>query len=290
VEVALINASVLALPASARADAIVYDGTEDLGLWRPPGPDRDLLEAYGDTLSSLLAKERAQLPDKELAHGEALRIHPGKLRCDFMIWVASRPPHGDAAPAPAPRIAELEALCMSALRLAVKHSAVRVAFGPLGQGPGAADAAERMAAVVRGARAYEAECLKRGEPALLEEVLVCAPNAADIAKAKRLTATLAKQVAPAPTPRFVDSSPPDRKAPRRPATPRSRKAKLDPNELAMARSHAVTYDRTRTYTSGEWINHPSFGAGQVQAVAIAERMITVLFGDGQERRLIHQRG
>ena len=288
-EVALINASVLALPASARADAIVFDGTEDLELWRPPGPDRDLLTAYGETLTALLAKERAQLPRKRLQHGEALRIHPGKLRCDFMIWVASRPPHGDAAPSPAPALSEIEGMCASALRLAVKHSAVRVAFGPLGPGTGAADAAERMAAIVRGARAYEADCLKRGEPALLEEVLVCAPNAADIAKAKRLTASMAKQVAPAPTPRF-DSSPVERSPARRPASPRRGKAKLDPNELAQARSHATTYDRTRIYTSGEWLLHPSFGAGQVQAVAIAERMITVLFGDGQERRLIHQRG
>jgi O-acetyl-ADP-ribose deacetylase (regulator of RNase III) len=289
VEVALINASVLALPASARADAIVYDGTDDLGLWRPPGPDRDLLDAYGDTLTALLAKERAQLPGKKLELGEALRLHPGKLRCDFMIWVASRHAHTDAGPAAAPGLAAIEGLCASALRLAAKHSAVRVAFGPLGPGTGAADPAERMAAVVRGARAYEADCLKRGEPALLEEVLVCTANAAEIAKAKRLAASLAKQVAPAPTPRFDSSPPAERSAARRPATPRRGKAKLDPNELAMARSHASTYDRTRTYASGEWILHPSFGAGQVQAVAVGERMITVLFGDGQERRLIHQR-
>jgi O-acetyl-ADP-ribose deacetylase (regulator of RNase III) len=290
VEVALINASVLALPASARAGVIVYDGTEDLGLWRPPGPDRDFQDAYGDTLTSLLAKERAQLPGGRLPRGQALRIHPGKLRCDFLIWVASRPPHGDEQPAPAPDLAAIEQLSQAALRLAEKHDAERVAFGALGAGPGAADAAERMAAVVRGARAYEAECLRRGAAPPLEEVLVCAPNAADVAKAKRLTSTLAKQVTPAPTPRFDRSDPPPRAPARKPSTPRRAKGKLDPEQLAMARSHAGTYDRTQTYATGDWLMHPSFGAGQVQSVATAERMITVLFGDGQERRLIHQRG
>jgi O-acetyl-ADP-ribose deacetylase (regulator of RNase III) len=289
VEVALINASVLALPASARAGVIVYDGTEDLGLWRPPGPDRDLLDAYGDTLTALLAKERAQLTGGKLARGQALRIHPGKLRCDFLIWLASRPPHGESQPAPAPDLASIEIMCGEALRLAVKHDAERVAFGAIGPGPGAADAAERMAAVVRGARAYEAECLRSGAATPLEEVLVCTPNAADVAKAKRLTTTLAKQVAPAPTPRFDRSEPPPRSAARKPSTPRRGKAKLDPEQLALARARAQSYDRTRMYTAGEWLLHPSFGAGQVQDVATAERMITVLFGDGTERRLIHQR-
>jgi hypothetical protein len=35
--------------------------------------------------------------------------------------------------------------------------------------------------------------------------------------------------------------------------------------------------------------HPSFGAGQVQTVLGPERMIEVLFGDGQQRKLIHAR-
>jgi O-acetyl-ADP-ribose deacetylase (regulator of RNase III) len=289
VEVALINASVLALPASARAGVIVYDGTEDLGLWRPPGPDRELLDAYGDTLTALLAKERAQLTGGKLARGQALRIHPGKLRCDFMIWVASRPPHGDSTQAPAPDLATIEKLCEAALHLAEKHDAERVAFGALGAGPGAADAGERMAAVVRGARAYEADCLRRGAAPPLEEVLVCAANAADVAKAKRLTTTLAKQVAPAPTPRFDRSDPPPRSPARKASAPRKAKGKLDPEQLAMARARAQAYDRTQIYLPGDWLLHASFGAGQVQSVATPERMITVLFGDGQERRLIHQR-
>src|SRR5262245_27596411 len=108
VEVALVNASVFALPASQRASAIVYDGTSDLGLWRPPGLDRDLLHAYGDTLGGVLGKERALLRGRALELGQALRLHPGKLRCDYLIWVASRPPHGDAEPAAAPALSALE--------------------------------------------------------------------------------------------------------------------------------------------------------------------------------------
>jgi hypothetical protein len=52
---------------------------------------------------------------------------------------------------------------------------------------------------------------------------------------------------------------------------------------------AAPYDRTHAYYSGEWFIHPSFGAGQVQAVFGPERMFTALFEDGEERRLIHAR-
>jgi hypothetical protein len=43
------------------------------------------------------------------------------------------------------------------------------------------------------------------------------------------------------------------------------------------------------YLTGEWFTHPSFGTGQVQTVLGPERMVTALFEDGEERRLIHAR-
>jgi O-acetyl-ADP-ribose deacetylase (regulator of RNase III) len=308
VEVVLVNASVLALPPSQRAGAIVYDGTDDLTLWRPPGVDRDLLYAFGDTLQSVLDRERAELPEGKLEIGSAVRLHPGKLRCDYVIWVAGRPPHGEEEPAPAPALSTLPALVRGALELASRHDTPRVAFGPLGACKGAADTAERMAAMVRAAQRFAEEQLARGAASLIEEVLVCAPSAAEVAKAKRLTAQLARHAAPeslrmpavsSQRPGVPRTSGPPRAsgAPRSSGTPRSSssapgrrgKPKLDPAQLAFAQTHAAPYDRTHSYQIADWLRHPSFGAGQVLSVLVQEKMIEVLFGDGQERKLIHSR-
>ena len=63
-DIVLVNASVYGLPTSRRAGAIVYDGPTDLDLWRPPGPDRDLLHVYGDSLTNALDRERKELPGR----------------------------------------------------------------------------------------------------------------------------------------------------------------------------------------------------------------------------------
>jgi O-acetyl-ADP-ribose deacetylase (regulator of RNase III) len=291
-DVVLINASLFELPPSHRAGAIVYDGTSDLGLWRPPGPDRELLQAYGSSLPAVLDKERGQLPAGRLALDQALRLHPGKLRCDYLIWVAGRPPNGKNEAAPAPELDAVERLTQAALMLASKHGTLRVAFGALGAGTNAAEAATRMAAVVRGADAFRAACLQRGAALPIEEVLVCAPSAADVAKARRLTAKLTRQAALPPPPALPreatrlarSSSARSSSAPRR-----ARGHRLDPSELAAARVRAAPYDRSRLYLTGEWFIHPSFGTGQVQTVLGPERMVTALFEDGSERRLIHAR-
>jgi O-acetyl-ADP-ribose deacetylase (regulator of RNase III) len=297
VDLVLNPASVFELPPSQRAGAIVYDGTADLGVWRPPGPDRDLLHAYGDSLSSALAKERAQLRGGTLKVGQAIRLHPGKLRCDYLIWVASRAAHGDTEPAPAPALSEIEALTQAALELACKHGTLRVAFGPLGAGRDAADAAERLAAIVRGADAFRAQRMQQGKSVPVEEVLVCAASAADVAKARRLTARLAKAPSAAPVvsaslnARSETHTPRTPNAVQSPSAPRrsSKARKLDPAEIATARVRAAPYDRGRAYFEGEWFIHPTFGAGQVQSVLGPERMVLALFEDGEERRLIHDR-
>lgn len=292
-DVVLINASVFSLPGSQRAGAIVYDGTVDLGLWRPPGPDRDLLHAYGDTLGAVLAKERSLLASGRLAPGQAVRLHPGKLRCDYLIWVASRPPHGDAEPAPAPPISELEQMAVAALSLASKHDTSRVAFGVIGAGRDQGDAADRMAAAVRGAHAFRAKCLQESASSPIEEILVCSPSAADMAKARRLTARLTKTAAVEPQRAPAEPARRTQSGAARSVTSASRRSrgrnKLDPAEVARARQRAEPYDRSRTYREGDWFVHPTFGTGQVQLVLGPERMVTALFEDGEERRLIHER-
>lgn len=290
-DILLINASAYALPVSRRAGAIVYDGTRDLGLWRPPGPDRELVDAYGD-LGAALEKERVHLGAGGLEPRGVLRLHPGKLRCDFLIWLGGRGPHGATSPATPPSLDEIEVLARRALEFAAERNVLRVAFGPMGEGPGAAPVAERMAAVVRGAAAYRDACRAAGRASPVEEVFVCAPSAAEVAKAKRLVARLAKaDVAPPPRPAQAAAAPRSRRSASGSARTRTRSAasRLDPDALTRARVTADAYDRTRAYVEGDWFVHPKFGVGQVRTVMVAEQMVTALFEDGQERRLIHDR-
>ncbi len=297
-DVVLANASVFALPGSQRAGAIAYDGTIDLGLWRPPGPDRDFVGLYGDTLTSVLAKERSLLSSGKLALGAGVRLHPGKLRCDYLIWVGVKPPHGKDEPAPAPSLSVIEQAVAAALELASKHDTSRVAFGVFGAGPGQAEPSDRLAAVVRGAHEFRAKLLQKGASTPIEEVLVCSPSSADIAKARRLTARLTKTVAMEPaTPPAVRSgarggSSRSASPARSVSTPASRKGRsrrLDPAELSLERTRSLPYDRTHVYIQGDWFLHPTFGIGQVQLVLTGERMVTALFEDGEERKLIHAR-
>jgi hypothetical protein len=298
VDIVLVNASVYGLPTSRRAGAIVYDGPTDLDLWRPPGPDRELLHVYGDSLTNALDRERKELPGRALSIGQALRVHAGKLHCDYMIWVASRPPHGDEEQAPAPAVQLLEQVAQSALELANKHHTTRVAFGVLGAGPGAGDGGDRLAALVRGANAFRSSLKASGRASSIEEVLVCSTSAADIAKARRSTEKLAKQdmtpvarPAQADAPRTRSSSGSGSKA----ASGTSRagsggggrgKKRLEPMRIEQARASAAPYNRARSYVVGEMLIHPKFGVGEIQSVLRAENMVMVLFEDGEERRLL----
>jgi len=296
VDIVLVNASVYGLPTSRRAGAIVYDGPTDLDLWRPPGPDRDLLHIYGESLTSSLDRERKELPGRALTVGQALRVHAGKLHCDYLIWVASRPPHGDEEQAPAPALALLEALAQSALEVADKHHTTRVAFGVLGAGPGEADAGDRLSALVRGAHAFRAALLESGRAASIEEVLVCSPNAAEIAKARRASDRLAKQdVIPVARPAATATATKTRprggsRAAKGPSAPRSggsrRPKRLDPERIEQGRASAAPYNRTHGYIVGEMLIHPKFGVGEVQEVLRSDTMVMVLFEDGEERRLL----
>lgn len=276
----------------------MYDGPTDLDLWRPPGPDRDLLHVYGDSLTNALDRERKELPGRALTLGQALRVHAGKLHCDYMIWVASRPPHGDEEPAPAPATQLLETVAQNALELANKHHTTRVAFGVLGAGPGAVDGSERLAALVRGANAFRAALKASGRASSIEEVLVCSSSAADIAKAKRATEKLAKQDT-TPIARPASADPPRTRSAsgsgsRAASGTGSRaaggggrgKKRLDPMRIEQARASAPPYNRAQPYSVGEMIIHAKFGVGEVQSVLRAENMVMVLFEDGEERRLL----
>jgi O-acetyl-ADP-ribose deacetylase (regulator of RNase III) len=286
VDILLLQASVLHLPSSKRASAIVYDGTSDLGLWRPLGPDRELWDAYGEELRAVLDKERKRLPDQQLEPGGLLRLHPGKLHCDFLIWIASRPPHGDTEPSAAPNVDAVQDLARRVVEFVAQHDVVRVAFPALGAGRGEAPASERMAAIVRAVSAYKEACFAAERPTHIEEVIVCDPSSANVTKTKRMVERLAR--AGYADPAAPAAAPKPKKAPSEGA-PRKRGApKLRPDDIATARARSSAYDRSRFYNEGEFFIHPTFGVGQVQVVK-PERMVVVLFEDGQERTMIHAR-
>lgn len=296
-DISLLQASVLHLPSSKRASAIVYDGTQDLGLWRPPGKDRELWDAYGQELRGVLDKECGRLHDQRLPIGGILRLHPGKLHCDFLIWVAGRGPHGETEPAAAPSLAVVSDMARRVIEFVAEHDVVRVAFPALGAGPGEGPVAERMAAIVRAAAAYKEACFAAERPTHIEEILVCDPSSANVATAKRMVERLARTVT-APASVAPPASARER-APSAPRAPRSASGgsrsgsrgapRLAPDEVASARVRSQPYDRTRTYREGEWLIHPTFGVGRVQSVKQAERMVVVLFESGDERTMIHSR-
>jgi O-acetyl-ADP-ribose deacetylase (regulator of RNase III) len=294
VDITLLQASVLHLPSSKRASAIVYDGTQDLGLWRPPNPDRDLSDAYGDELRNVLDKERKRLAGGELDMGGLLRLHPGKLHCDFLIWVASRPPHGETVAAPAPAVDVVEDITRRVIEFVAQQDVVRVAFPALGAGRGEAAVPERMAAVVRAVAAYKEACFASERPTHIEEVIVCDASSANVAKAKRMVERLARTgyVEPAPAPARAPAS--SSSGTKRASTAktgegtRRKGSRLRPEDIASARARSAAYDRSRNYIEGEFFIHPVFGVGQVQVVK-PERMVVVLFENGEERTMIHAR-
>lgn len=290
VDILLINASVLSLPVSKRASVIVYDGPSDLRLWRPPGPDRALSDAYGDGLDGLLDKERERLEDGELPRDKVLRLHPGKLHCDYLLWVASRPPHGETEQAPAPDLAAIERAANAALMYASERDVVRLAFPAMGAGPDATEPGDRMAAVIKAAHAFKERCFQSGAAPRIEEVLVCHPGGAAVSKAKRLVARMARDGTP-PAPKAKSESASTRRTTRAGGTARksTRGPRLDPDALLAAKGRAEPYDRSRYYSAGDWFLHPKFGAGQVQAVREAQRMVEVLFEDGGRRTMVHAR-
>lgn len=291
-DVQLIAASVLDLPSSQRVDAIVHDGTTDLTLWRPPGPDRELLEHYGDELVTVLDRERPRHPDG-LAIGELVRLHRGKLHCDFLVWVATRPPEEDGVQAKAPSADVITKAVTDVLSFVSERHVARIAFGPLGAGPDALPDAERLVLVARAANAFYDACYAEGKPTGIEEVLICHPYGSKISEARRNLGRAVSVVREAPSPAAAPSAPKRRTAaPRKssagPKRSRAAAPTLSSDEIGRARATAPAYDRATRYEPGAYIVHPKFGVGRIDGVT-PEGFILVLFESGETKRLLHDR-
>lgn len=287
------NAALLALPSSQRVEVLVHDGSTDLRLWPGPGADRDLLEAYGPGLREALDAQR-QKAGGGLSIGEVVRMHPGKLHCNYLLWVATRGPEIEGQRADAPPLSSLEEVVVRCLELASSNGSISVGFGAIGDGPGAAPPEQRLAAVVRAAHNYQESSYATGKPARVEIVRVCDPRSGVTAAARRLVGKLAHAAPdPLPSPRFDSSAERSPKKtvslgkPRASSAGKRRAAPvLDEGDVAQHRVSSKPYDRTQRYAESEWFVHPRFGVGQVRRVT-PEGAIEVLFEDGSLKKMLH---
>lgn len=293
-DVNLIATSAFDLPSSQRVDAIVHDGTTDLRVWPGPGPDRELLEHYGPELGAVLDRERERLEGGLLPIGSMLRLHRGKLHCDFLLWIATRPPEKAGIQAPAPPREVLEKAVKDALAFVSERHVARVAFRTLGAGPSALDEVERIALIARAANEYHDECYAAGRPTGVEEVLVCHPHASKIASARQMLGRAVK-VANLPAPVREETPAPKRRAASKTNTKKSAAAAKRPpritltdDEIARARATAGPYDRAHAYSVGDFFLHSKFGVGRVEELT-PEGFILVLFESGETKRLLHGR-
>lgn len=283
-DVTLLRSTVYDLPSKQRVGAIVYDGAADMQLWPGPGSDSDLDEAFGGELQRALDAEIRRVEGKVLPIGSVIRVHPGRLHCDFLAWVATRPPEPGTERQPAPDAEAIRQAVDAALAFVAERNVVRVAFGAFGGGPGELPRQDRLVAIARAATAYHERCISEGRAPVVEEVLLCEPMGEIYRKAANLLRGEVHAAEPVPRPR-------PEPAPRKKRAPRSggRAPRLDPDEVSRRRLTAESYSMRSTYATDDWFSHPKFGMGKVTAVA-PEGAILVLFEDGEQRKLVHGRG
>jgi O-acetyl-ADP-ribose deacetylase (regulator of RNase III) len=286
------NAGVLSLPSSQRVEVLVHDGSTDLRLWPGPGADRNLLDAYGPGLREALDAQREK-HGGNVAIGEVVRLHPGKLHCNYVLWAATRGPEQNAQQADAPSLAVIEQVVARCLEIAGNYASISIGFGPLGDGPKALPPEERLAAIVRAAHRFH----ESSRSARIETVRVCDPRSGVTAAAKRMVGRLA-QHAPEPPPAYREPSASPAKKPLGASKPRSLagsgsagKARrgaevLNEAEVAQKRVTAAPYDRGQRYKENDWFVHPRFGVGQVRRVT-PDGAIEVLFEDGSTKKMLH---
>lgn len=294
-DILLVQGSVYELPTSRRVGVIVHDGSTDLRLWPGPGPDRELLNAYGPDLQRVLDAERTRTGEATLPEGTLLRLHPGRLHCDIFLWFCSRGPEAKGFQAPAPGAEAITKMVVEAIDFAAERNAIRIAFPALGAGPEAIEDSERLAAIARAAATQEEQRVQKGLPSRMEEVLICDPRMSVVTAARKRAGALAK-APPADKP-VVD--PTEKKKPAakkrsaltasgKPRKTTRGKPKLDEADIAKARAGSRPWDRTVRYQVGSWFVHAKFGVGRVEELT-PEGFIVVLFEDAEQRKLIHMR-
>ncbi len=292
-DILLVQGSVYELPTSRRVGVIVHDGTTDLRLWPGPGPDRELLNAYGPELQRVLDAERTRTGGAPLPEGTLLRLHPGRLHCDFLLWFCSRGPESKGFQAKAPGVEAITKMVVDAIDFASERNAIRIAFPALGAGPEAVDDAERLATIARAASLQEEQRVQKGQPSRMEEVLICDPRMSVVTAARKRAGALAK-APPADKPAVEAADKPAKKRASSAGSKSTKKAaprgkpRLDDADIAKARASSKPWDRSTRYEVGSWFIHAKFGVGRVEELT-PEGFIVVLFEDAEQRKLIHMR-
>lgn len=286
-DVLIVRSSLYTLPSQQRVDAIVHDGSADLRLWPGRGPDSDLREVWGEGLQEALDTERQRLGGGPVPLYRPVRVQPGRLHCDFLVWVPTRPPEPGATREPAPDAQGVEQAVRAVLEFVADRDVGRVAFEALGAGLGELPVIDRLEHVVRASHRFFEERYREGRPAGVDQVLVCEPSGATVRELSRRVRSLVREtIDPQPT------APRPERAKSQARTGGGRRspkrAKLGPDEVARAQSTAPRYDIHQTYVTGDWMLHPKFGAGRVEQVT-PEGAIVVLFEDGEQRKMVHGR-
>lgn len=285
-DVLLARRSLYSIPSKQRVGALIYDGAADMQLWPGPGPDRELRDQYGERLQEALDAELRHTGRRELDIPSVIRVHPGRLHCDFLAWVATRASEPGSTQSPAPNAAQLRAAVLEAFRFVAERSVERVALAALGHGPGELDRAERIAILIRTAHEYEELCFKEGRATGIDEVIVCEPLASVFRAAQSKVRGLARATEPKPEAGAAEA--PRRKAPSAPRKAIVKKPAIDPSEWVAARSVAEPYSMRTLYASGQWLSHPKFGLGRVEEAQIGGAIV-VVFEDGSLKKLAHGR-
>lgn len=291
-DIVILQASAYELPTSRRVGVIAHDGTTDLRAWPGPGPDKELSFAYGPPeLTRLLDTERERVGGT-LPVGSVLRLHPGRLHCDFLLWLATRAPEQAGIQAPAPSKETIETVVRGVLDFVATRNVIRVAFPALGAGPSSIGDAERLAIITKACSAYYEDCLANGRPNTIEEVMICDPRLSVVTAARRLVSHIAKTPAPEkPLPGAAPEKPAraaraSAAGAKKKAIVVPRKSRLEEREIAHARANSRPWDRAAHYRVGDFFVHAKFGVGRVEETTI-DQFIVVLFEDGETRRLIH---
>ncbi|MEO0325011.1 MAG: hypothetical protein AAF447_18760 [Myxococcota bacterium] len=283
-DVTLVNRSVFDLPSKQRVGAIVYDGASDMQIWPGPGPDKELLEHYGEDLQRALDAELKQTGADALDKGAVIRVHPGRLHCNFLAWVATRDPEPGTERASAPGEDAIKEAVIAALEFAAERSVERIAFPPLGTGTDELAPADRLAIIVEAAEVYQAKRTEAGEPPVVEEVLVCEANGPAFRAAKK--AVQGKAKVQGPPEKAAKKKATKKRTTRKKAS--TAKPKVTAEEVASYKAGAAVYSPKSSYVTGDFLNHTKFGFGKVLEVPMPDR-ISVVFEDGAVKTLLHGR-
>lgn len=306
------NSLVYEIPTSRRVGALVYDGSADMRLFRGPGDDRELDRAWGGGLQKALDTERQQQGGEPLPLGAVIRVHYGRLHCNFLLWAVTTPAVPRTEIPTAPSQEAIHDAVVAALEFVAERSIERVAFPALGGGEGAATVEERLLTIARAAHAYAEARRSAGKSTVLEEVIICEPNGKTLRAVERKASEIVQRLndgqsgtsggspfqktsrasgssATRGTSARSASARTSTGGGRRPRKPVEPPPQLSAEEIKKGRAAAGPYETRRKYSEGDWIKHSKFGLGRVHAI-LEKRAMNVLFEDQSLRKMVHSRG